>query len=254
VLTRDDLVQALAAINVTAPVRADEVTGSTNATAWQMAEGGADEWTLVAAAHQTEGRGRLGRRWVDLPGRSLMCSVVLRPRIEPNRIGLLSLAAGAAVAGAIRDASGLPSMCKWPNDVLIDGAKVGGVLAEASVVDERLRFVVVGVGVNLEPPPDVPRAAGVGDVGLRQLLSAYVTRLYDLYAGQPGSPLHARVRSAWLPLSATIGRVVEAETTTDRVVRGRAVAVDDFGNLIVSTDAGERAVAFGEIHHVDAGA
>jgi BirA family transcriptional regulator, biotin operon repressor / biotin---[acetyl-CoA-carboxylase] ligase len=254
VLTRDDLVQALAAINVTAPVRADEVTGSTNATAWQMAEADAPEWALVSAAHQTDGRGRLGRRWVDVPDRSRMCSIVLRPRIEPNRAGLLALAAGAALAGAVREESGLPAACKWPNDVLIDGAKVGGILTEASVADEQLRFVVVGTGVNLEPPPDVPRATGIGEVGLRQLLISYLRRLHELYAGRPGSPLHARVRSAWLPLSATVGRLVEAATTTETVVRGRAVGVDDFGNLVVSTDAGERAVAFGEIQHLDADA
>jgi BirA family biotin operon repressor/biotin-[acetyl-CoA-carboxylase] ligase len=254
VLTRDDLVQALAAIKVAAPVRADEVTGSTNATAWQMAEAGAPEWTLVSAGHQTDGRGRLGRRWVDVPGRSLMCSVVLRPRIEPNRAGLLGLAAGAALAGAIREATGRPAMCKWPNDVLVDGAKVAGILAEASVADGELRFVVVGTGVNLEPPPDVPKASGIGEVGLRPLLISYLTALYELVAGRPGSPLHARVKSAWLPMSATVGRIVEAATTTDTVVRGRAVGIDDFGNLIVSTDAGERAVAFGEIHHVAADA
>ena len=250
-LIRDDLVHALAAIKVVAPVRADEVTGSTNGTAWEMADADAPEWTLVVAGHQTEGRGRLGRRWVDVPNRSLICSVVLRPALEPNRAGVLSLAAGAALAGAIRDETGHPALCKWPNDILVDDSKVGGVLIEASVADERLRFVVVGTGVNLEAPPDLPRAAGLGDIGLRQLLTAYLTRLHDLYAGQPGSPLSARVRSAWLPLSATIGRMVEASTIGGAVARGRAVGIDDFGNLLVSTDAGERTVAFGEVRHVD---
>jgi len=98
VLTRDDLIAALAAIRVSAPVRADEVTGSTNASALAMAEDGAPAWTLVAAGHQTDGRGRLGRTWTDVPGRAVLVSVVLRPALPPARLGLLSLAAGAAVA------------------------------------------------------------------------------------------------------------------------------------------------------------
>ena len=97
-LTREDLLKALGAIHVTAPVRADEVTPSTNATAAAMAHDGAPQWTLVSAAHQTDGRGRLGRAWEDVPGRALMFSMVLRPSgLAPNRAGLLSLLAGAAM-------------------------------------------------------------------------------------------------------------------------------------------------------------
>ncbi|HEX6130429.1 MAG TPA: biotin--[acetyl-CoA-carboxylase] ligase, partial [Actinomycetota bacterium] len=140
-LTRDDLIAALAAIRVSAPVRADEVTGSTNATALAMAEDGAPAWTLVAAGHQTDGRGRLGRTWTDVPGRAVLVSVVLRPALPPARLGLLSLAAGAAVAEAIREQAGVDAEVKWPNDVRVGDRKVGGVLAEASVADERIRHV-----------------------------------------------------------------------------------------------------------------
>jgi BirA family biotin operon repressor/biotin-[acetyl-CoA-carboxylase] ligase len=127
-----------------------------------MAEAGEPEWTLVSAGHQTEGKGRLGRAWSDVADGSLLFSFVLRPQLAPARIGLLSLLAGAEMANAIRATTGRRVTCKWPNDLILHDAKVGGVLLESSVADEAVRYVVVGMGVNLEPPHDVPGAGGIG--------------------------------------------------------------------------------------------
>lgn len=253
-LTRDDLLHALATIRVTAPVRAEEVTASTNAAAAHLAEEGTPEWTLVSAGHQTEGRGRLGRIWEDVPGRALLVSVVLRPAgIAPNQAGLLSLLAGASMAEAIRAVTGRRVGCKWPNDILLDDAKVGGVLLESAVADGDLRYVIVGVGVNLDPPEDVEGAAGIGEASLRDLLSAFLERFEAVYdAVEPSFP--ERVRIAWMPISSTSGRLVEATDTAGRSVTGRAVGLDDFGALRLSTDAGEVKVGFGEVRHVDHGA
>jgi BirA family biotin operon repressor/biotin-[acetyl-CoA-carboxylase] ligase len=248
-LTRDDLLAALAAIRETAPVRADEVTGSTNATAAGLADDGAPEWTLVSAGHQTDGRGRLGRTWVDEPGKALILSVVLRPRLAPARAGILSLAAGAAMAEAIREVAGRRATCKWPNDLLVRDGKVGGILLESSVQDEGFRWVIVGVGVNLVPPAGVEEAGGIGEVGMRALLTAFLQRFHDLYEGEERE-LALRVRSAWLTVSSTIGRLVEATTSDGTTVVGRAVGIDDFGSLQLSTDDGERRVAFGEVAHL----
>jgi BirA family biotin operon repressor/biotin-[acetyl-CoA-carboxylase] ligase len=110
VLNEDALARALAAAGLSAPVRWDDVTASTNATALALAADGCPTWTLVGAGHQTAGRGRHGRTWVDRPGAALMCSVVLRPW-EPERVGLVSLAAGAAIAEAASEASGLDVRC-----------------------------------------------------------------------------------------------------------------------------------------------
>jgi BirA family transcriptional regulator, biotin operon repressor / biotin---[acetyl-CoA-carboxylase] ligase len=252
VLTRDDLLQVLAAITVTAPVRSDEVTPSTNATAQEMAEAGEPEWTLVAAAHQTEGRGRLGRTWSDVPESALLFSFVLRPDLTPARTGLLSLLAGATMAEAIRATTGRRAVCKWPNDLLLHDAKVGGILLESSVADGGVRYVVVGVGVNLEPPPDQPGAGGVGPVGLRELLTAFLTRFASVYTASDMS-LSEQVRDAWAPVSATIGQLVRAETVDGREVTGRAVGIDDFGSLLLSTDTGEARIAFGEVEHLGSG-
>ena len=131
-LSVTELERALADLGLEAPVRFDEVTGSTNATALEMAEAGAPEWTLVAAGHQTAGRGRLGRTWTDRAGAALMFSFVVRPSLEPERAGLIPLLAGAAMAAAIRDVAGVDVRCKWPNDLLVGDSKVGGILVESS--------------------------------------------------------------------------------------------------------------------------
>jgi BirA family transcriptional regulator, biotin operon repressor / biotin---[acetyl-CoA-carboxylase] ligase len=249
-LTRDDLLGALAAIPVIAPVRADEVTGSTNAAAIELAEAGAPEWTLVSAAHQTEGRGRLGREWTDVADRALMFSFVLRPALPPGRASVLTLLAGACMTEAIRDVAGRRVSCKWPNDIVLHDAKVGGILAESAVDDDLLRYVVVGVGVNLETPEGVPGAGAIGELaGQRDLLTGFLTRFASIYATRDAS-LPERVRQAWVPVSATIGQAVRATTTHGHEVTGRAIGIDEFGSLLLSTDTGEVRVAFGEIEHL----
>jgi BirA family transcriptional regulator, biotin operon repressor / biotin---[acetyl-CoA-carboxylase] ligase len=254
VLTRDDLLKALAAIKVTAPVRADEVTPSTNETAAAMAEDGSPEWTLVAAGHQTKGRGRMDRSWEDVPGRALICSFVLRPaKLAPNQAGLISLLAGAAMAEAIRKVAGRRVKCKWPNDLLLDGKKVGGILLESSMEGGKIRYVIVGLGVNLEAPEGVERAGAIGDVSMRELLATFLKRFVDVY-GTHDASFPERVRVAWLPSSATIGLLVEATTTGGDVITGRAVGLDDFGSLRLSTDHGEVKVGFGEVEHLEEGA
>ena len=175
-----------------------------------------------------------------------MVSVVLRPTLPPPRAGLLSLLAGASVARAIRDETGLAATCKWPNDVRLDGAKVAGILGEARIRYERLAALVLGMGLNLEAPGDVADAAGIGDAAARSLLIRYIRHLYEGYSGADAE-LPEHVRSAWLPLADTIGREVDATATTGERVHGRAVGIDAFGGLLVSTDRGERVVAFGEI-------
>jgi BirA family biotin operon repressor/biotin-[acetyl-CoA-carboxylase] ligase len=246
VLTDDDLRAVLGAIGVVAPVRALEVTASTNATALAMADEGAPDWTLVTAAHQTGGRGRHGRSWHDVAERALLASVVLRPALAPATAGLLSLLAGAALADAIARVAGVDVRCKWPNDLLVGDAKVGGILGESRVDAGSLRAVVVGVGVNLTPP-DVPGAGGIGEVGLADLLGAFIV---GFHRGTSAADLAAEVRTRWIPVSSTIGREVRASGTDGSAIHGLATGIDDRGGLVVVTDDGERSVVAGEIDHL----
>ena len=247
-LTADDLERALAGAGLSAPVRADEVTGSTNATALAMAEEGAPEWTLVAASHQTEGRGRLGRAWRDRAGRGLICSFVLRPALPAARAGLLTLLAGAALAEAARSL-GADCGCKWPNDLVTTAGKAGGILAESAVDGDRLRHVVVGTGVNLgEPPPGVDGAAAL-DLQAAPLLERYLRAFSSRYAPEREG-FAAGIVAAARATSATLGAEVEAARAGAAPVRGTAVDLDLDGGLVVETGAGRVTVAFGEVVQV----
>jgi BirA family transcriptional regulator, biotin operon repressor / biotin---[acetyl-CoA-carboxylase] ligase len=246
--TAADLTRALATAGLEAPVRWDEVTGSTNATAWELAAGGSPEWTLVAAGHQTDGRGRLGRSWSDEAGRALMFSVVLRPELPPERVGLLPLLAGAALAEAASTLTGRPIRCKWPNDVLAPEGKVAGILMEASQEEGVLRHVVMGVGVNLDAP-DVERAAGLGDVDPVGLLGAFLRGFHEGYPPRDAAE-EQRIVRRWSAVSDTIGRDVEVTRADGSVERGRATGVDDLGGLIVDTSGGPTTVRSGEVAHL----
>lgn len=247
--TTADLERAVAAAGLAAPVRWDEVTGSTNATALGWAAAGAPAWTVVAAGHQTAGRGRLGRAWLD-HGRSLMFSVVLRPQMDPEDAGLLTLLAGATMAEAAAEASGTEVRCKWPNDLLIEDRKVAGILAESIVERGAIDHVVIGAGVNLDAPVDVPDGRGLGaGVDPFDLLTRFLRRFRAAYA--PGSPAFAAATvERWSSVSATLGRRVEAVRSDGAAVLGQAVALDPRGGLIVETSEGPATVAFGAIAHV----
>jgi BirA family transcriptional regulator, biotin operon repressor / biotin---[acetyl-CoA-carboxylase] ligase len=245
VLNEDALQRALRAAGLAAPVRWDEVTGSTNATALTMAAGGTPEWTLVGAGHQTAGRGRRGRAWVDRPGSTLMFSLVLRPALRPDSVGLMSLAAGAAMAEAASEASGREVRCKWPNDLMVGESKVGGILGETEIESGRLRHVVLGIGVNLDEPEDVMGAGAIGTVDEEALLTAFLRRFRSMIESSP-----EEILSRWRAVSATLGRGVEATTVGGDTARGIAADLDETGALLIETEAGVVEVAFGEIHHL----
>jgi BirA family biotin operon repressor/biotin-[acetyl-CoA-carboxylase] ligase len=247
VLNEDALQRALSAAGLTAPVRWDEVTESTNATALTMAAEGTPAWTLVAAGHQTAGRGRQGRAWVDRPGSALMFSLVLRPAWEAERGGLVSLAAGSAMAAAASELAAQLIRCKWPNDLMMGERKVGGILGEAEVTAGRIGHLVLGIGVNLDEPEDVAGAGGIGHVDEEELLTAFLQRFRSTIESAPPEEILGR----WRAVSATLGRRVEASTVGGDTESGVATDLDETGALLLDTGGGVVRVAFGEIKHLD---
>jgi BirA family biotin operon repressor/biotin-[acetyl-CoA-carboxylase] ligase len=243
------LTRALERAGLSAPVRFEEVTRSTQETALAMADAGAPEWTLVAAAHQTEGRGRLGRSWRDEPGRALLFSLVLRPDLSPEHGGVLTLLAGVALAESCDDLADQRAACKWPNDLLVAGRKAGGILAESRMSGDGFDHVVLGVGVNLgEPPADVPNAGAVDaeDVDLLVAVLRSFARRYE-----PGHPAFAgAVVAAYRERCATLGESVRAVGADGAVIEGVAEDLDETGALIVLTPEGVRPVRFGSVEHL----
>lgn len=179
-----------------------------------------------------------------------MFSFVLRPRLVPDLGGLLSLLAGTAMTQACDEVTDQRAACKWPNDVLVDGRKAGGILAESRVTDGLIEFVVIGVGVNLgSPPSDVPHAGAV-EAGDEDLLGAFVRAFAGAYA--PANPAFAGdVVAAYRERCATLGARVRARTTLGVVVEGDAVDLDETGALVVRTADGLELVRFGEVEHLE---
>jgi BirA family biotin operon repressor/biotin-[acetyl-CoA-carboxylase] ligase len=258
-LTEHTVAEAVAAAGITAPPRFVEITDSTNSDLLAMAAAGAPEWTVLVAGQQEGGRGRLGRTWVSKPGASLLVSVLLRPEVPPDEAVLLTLAAGVAMAEAVRRVTGVQATCKWPNDVMVGDRKLAGILTEASVVEGRIEHAVVGVGVNVwqqrgDFPEDLQSTATSvvlegGKPDMSGLLQDFLSELFTRYGGS-GSGLPNRVLPAYRELCSTIGRQVRAAVSSGDVVEGHATGVGPNGELQLETSTGGQSVSFGEVVHL----
>jgi BirA family biotin operon repressor/biotin-[acetyl-CoA-carboxylase] ligase len=259
-LTEPLVTEAVRDANLDTPVHFLEETESTNSDLLRLAEEGAPEWTVVVANHQRGGRGRLGRTWVSSPGSSLLVSVLLRPKLAPVDSPLITLATGAAMALACRDALGVRAMCKWPNDVMAGDRKLGGVLVEARVQEARLLHAVVGTGVNLtQQPQDFPEefrevatsaAIEGGSADPASLLTAFLIHLRRI-CDMTDPAMRRKVLDTYMEVCGTLGRFVRAMTTSHVAVTGRAVSIGYTGELVVHTAKGEESVRFGEIAHLE---
>ena len=230
---------------------------STNSALLEEARRGAPEGVVFVADHQTAGRGRLDRRWQAPPGSSLLVSVLLRPDVEPalaHRVtAVVALAAGDACAAV----AGFSPRLKWPNDLVVDDRKLGGILAEAVVEGGAVRAVVVGMGLNVnwpEPLPDDLATTATAcnliagrDIDRDALLDAFLDCLEVRYGALASDDAAADERAR----SATLGREVRVELPGDRVVIGRAVDLARDGALLVETRPGEVVrVAVGDVVHL----
>ncbi|HPZ71966.1 MAG TPA: biotin--[acetyl-CoA-carboxylase] ligase [Peptococcaceae bacterium] len=221
---------------------------STNEEAKRLAAAGAPEGTVVVAEQQLQGKGRLGRSWISPPGLGLWFSLILRPPLLPARAAQLTLVSAVAVGRALRVATGLPFALKWPNDVLLDGKKVCGILTELSAEIEKINYVIVGIGLNVhQKPGDFPpelreRALSLKMATgrffrraelLRKILAHY-EELYFAYLEQ-GFPM---VLQVWRELNCTLGKEVSV-TTTEGSFRGTALELSEGGCLLVRKASGE---------------
>jgi len=266
-VTPDDLSSRLADTRFR-DVRWLASTGSTNSDAMALARGGAPEGTVVVADHQSAGRGRRGRVWQAPPGASLLVSVLLRP--PAGAAGLVGMAAGLAMAEAVDVVShgAVSAELKWPNDLVVGDRKLAGILAEADwpagttasggfrqpAAGERLA-VVVGVGINVVWPADLPEDLAEIATALNHLtptpvdgadlLVDYLIALDRRYVQPPGALLEA-----WRARSATLGRAVRVDLGGEDV-DGVAVDVTDEGHLVVETPDGRlRTLATGDVVHL----
>jgi BirA family biotin operon repressor/biotin-[acetyl-CoA-carboxylase] ligase len=231
-----------------------ECVGSTNAVACQQAATGAAEGLLVVADEQTAGRGRMGRSWWAPKGAGLLFSLLLRPVIPAARAGQLSMCLGLGTAEGIESVTGLRPALKWPNDLLLGGRKLGGMLSELGVAENRVEYVVLGLGVNVN---GVPTDLAATSISLSAVLDRAVDRVELLAeilahfeawyerllpsAAEAGSrklgvsdPIH----TAWAARLDTLGRDVTVTTAAGQR-RGKAVGVSPEGALLLQGEDGE---------------
>jgi BirA family biotin operon repressor/biotin-[acetyl-CoA-carboxylase] ligase len=220
---------------------------STQRVARERARAGAPEGTVVIAERQTAGRGRLGRQWHSPAGVNLYCSVVLRPPLPPSAVPQLGLVVGVAVAAAVEEETGRRPAIKWPNDVLLAGRKIVGILTEMDSEVDRVHHVIAGIGVNLNAPlrafpPELRAKAS----SLRLLTGARVDRA--TFTGRLLAALEARygrylaagfssVRAEWESYSCLTGTQVQV-ASPEGEEGGRVLGLDDDGALRIRRSDG----------------
>lgn len=227
-------------------------TGSTNADLARAAAEGAPAGRILASGHQSSGRGRLARRWEAPPDTSIACSALVAPRRPMADWGWLPLLVGMAVTDGVRASTGLDATLKWPNDVLVGGRKLCGILCE-SVGDQDAPRAVLGFGLNVglrENQLPVPTATSTrlagSDVAATAILAAVLRSLETWFtAWDEGED----VAEAYRRRCDTIGREVAVHLPGSDV-RGVATGVDAGGGLIVRGAAGERTFVAGDVEHL----
>jgi BirA family biotin operon repressor/biotin-[acetyl-CoA-carboxylase] ligase len=247
-LHADDLLARLGKTRVIGrDIRVFEQTTSTNDVIEKLARDGVKEGAVVFAESQTKGRGRLGRKWISPERKGLWFSVLLRPDLRPQEATQLTVASATALRRAIQSETGLHPEIKWPNDILIGGKKVAGILTELSAELDRVRHVILGIGVDVnlgagEFPPELRKLAtslkieSGRAISRAELATAILRELDADYARICGGGF-AEVADEWQEHCKTIGRQVTIQIG-ERRIRGRAESLDDDGALLLRTDHG----------------
>ena len=230
------------------------VTESTNADVAERFRRGEGEGLVLVAEDQTAGRGRLGRDWVTRPQSSLTVSfLVVPPDLDPERWPWLPLVTGLAAVAAVRRVTGLPVGCKWPNDVMVGGKKVGGILLERVERGEEAA-AVIGIGLNCHQTTEELPVPGATSLDLETGDQVDRTALLEALIAEVATQLHqwaggADLRPAYRQQCTTVGQEVRVEVPGGQVT-GQAVDIDDGGRLVVRTATGEEALGAGDVVHV----
>jgi len=247
-LHADDLLSRLGKTRVIGrDIRVFQETTSTNDVIEKLARDGVKEGVVVFAESQTRGRGRLGRKWMSPAKYGLWFSVLLRPDLRPQDTTRLTVASATALRRAIQAQTGLKPEIKWPNDILIQGRKVAGVLTELSAELDHVKYVILGIGVDVNQgsgdfPAELRKLATSlkaesGKPVARPELAVAILRELDQDYARIGSGQFAALADEWEAHGTTIGQEVTIRTG-DRQIRGRAESLGEDGALLLRTEHG----------------
>lgn len=237
------------------------VTDSTNVQARRLAEEGAHEGTVVVADQQNAGRGRLGRRWESPFGVNLYCSIILRPEIPVRQAPQLTFLSAVAVAETLKEICHLSAAVKWPNDILVDSAKISGLLNEMSAETEQIHFVILGIGINLnmvaEQFPEVlnypvtSALLATGERVDRLVFLQTLLRRLDAYYAEFLKEGFVPIRRRWESLCDIMNRRVDVDLGSE-TLNGTVVGLDLEGALRLQLENGDiRKVLAGDVRPVN---
>lgn len=232
-----------------------DTASSTMDIALELGMKGAQEGTIVLSEAQAKGRGRLGRNWFSPRYKGIYLSLILRPEILPNQAPLLTLISAVSICEAIKEKTGLAAQIKWPNDILIHHKKAGGILTELNAEMDLSRFIVVGIGLNVNnDKKTLPQGAtslkeqkkeNIDRPELLQEILRKIEANYLVFQGKGGYP----IISKWREYGITLGRRVKVVSQKNQI-EGQALDIDIDGGLLIRDDAGLiRKVMSGDVVH-----
>lgn len=235
-----------------------ESVDSTNNYAKKMAEEKFQDGTVIIAEEQTNGRGRLGREWISPMGKGIWMTIMLKPRIKPEQAAQITLIAAFAVAKGIKNICNIDTMIKWPNDVVVNGKKVCGILTEMGAEIDRINYLIVGIGINantdeldfLNSGLNVATSLKIQkgeEINRKLLISDIIKKFEELYMSFILRESIEHIINDYKKVSATLGKEVRL-LTREGEFRGIALDINNRGYLIVQMDNGEiKEISSGEV-------
>ncbi|MGB2600858.1 MAG: biotin--[acetyl-CoA-carboxylase] ligase [Candidatus Omnitrophota bacterium] len=218
---------------------------STNNRAYELAEAGEPEGTVVIAESQTHGKGRIGRKWVSPKGTGIYMSLIVRPDVETDEIPTITLIAAAGIISALKKSCGLDAKMKWPNDVLVNDKKLCGILTEIKAQPDQVEFLVLGIGINVNTPASKLPPEGTSvkiecgrSMDRLELTRSVLTEFESDYL-KFNKEGFAALRKECMDCSATLGKKVNV-MEHHRSTKGMAIDIDEKGALIIKTDSGQK--------------
>ena len=233
-----------------------ETLKSTNSLAKELADQAAAEGTIVLAEEQTAGRGRMGRHWFSPRYANLLVSLLLRPPMQPEAVFVLTLVLALAVIDGVEAVSGLSAAIKWPNDLYANERKLGGILTEFSVKSQRVEYVVLGLGLNVNWSPDDKASVLYSATSIRAETGVKISRTdllveilkrFEAYYGKVAAGMVDEFYERWNQRSMILGNQVEIQTP-EGLIQGKATRIDTSGALIIHDVHGqEQRVLCGDV-------
>lgn len=232
-----------------------ETLSSTMDIAVQLGMQAAPEGTIVLSEAQTKGRGRLGRTWVSPKYQGIYLSLLLRPKILPTQSPILTLIVAVSICEAIKEGAGLDARIKWPNDILIHNKKVGGILTELNAEMDEVRFIIIGIGLNVNNDKKAlvscatslkeQKKENINRVELLQEILRKIEANYLLFRGRGSPPIIEK----WHDYNITLGKRVKVFLHNEHI-EGEALGIDTDGGLLLRKDSGlTQKVTAGDVVH-----